>query len=375
MGKIGLHNYEAYLLDYLEGQLPEHLREEMQGFLKAHPAIAAEAEGLDAVRLDAPNISYPNMDTLYQAEAAIMEETQEMLFLQAADRSLSPEGQKRLSLWLGDHPEAKVEYRAAMLTRLHPDEGIVFPDKAALKKTIPLYLNPIFLRLGSIAAVLLLALLALPWLIRPVDDIHPGYGSLINVPPDKQTVSPLVPESRRRDFREADNSGAEKASIHIEPESQPAFLAVAENIDASAPGLMRDPFSFTLTSIVMDSTVSLQSLAISKPAWIPYRSTPYNKTAAVAALIAKGPDPGEKERSLNLSWLFGRDSDRPITARNSGRPINPVFWDIADAGISTINVLTDQRLTLERDVDDEGNTVAYALYSDGFEIARKRRFD
>lgn len=375
MGKIGIHNYEAYLLDYLEGQLPEPLREEMQSFLKAHPAIAEEAEGLDAVRLDAPNVSFPDIDTLYQAEAAIMEETQEMLFLQAADRSLSPEGQKRLAQWLQEHPGASPDYRAAILTRLSPDEGIVFPDKAALKKSIPLYLNPVFQRLGSVAAVLLLALLSLPWLIRPVDDLQPGFGSLINVPPDKQSVSPLLPESRLGNPRETDAPLAELPEFENKPERHIASGAIARRNDAPESVATRDTFSLSLPALAMESTASLQSLAFSKPAWIPYRSTPYNNAAAVGALIAKGPDAPEGERSINLSWLLGRRNERPNAVQNSGRTINPVFWDIADAGISTINVLTDQRLTLERDVDDDGNTVAYTLYSDGFEIARKKRFD
>lgn len=375
MGKIGIHNYEAYLLDYLEGQLPEPLREEMQSFLKAHPAIAEEAEGLDAVRLDAPNVSFPDIDTLYQAEAAIMEETQEMLFLQAADRSLSPEGQKRLAQWMNDHPEASPDYSAAILTRLSPDEGIVFPDKAVLKKSIPLYLNPVFQRLGSVAAVLLLALLSLPWLIRPVDDLQPGFGSLINIPPDKQAVSPLVPETRLQYPRETDARLAELPEFENKPERQAAPGAITRRNDAPEIVATRDTFSLSLPALAMESPTSLESLAFSKPAWIPYRSTPYNNAAAVGALIAKGPDAPEEERSINLSWLLGRRNDRPTAVQNSGRAINPVFWDIADAGISTINVLTDQRLTLERDVDDDGNTVAYALYSDGFEIARKKRFD
>lgn len=375
MGKIGLHNYEVYLLDYLEGHLSVPLRKEMQDFLKAHPSIAEEAEGLGALRLVADPVAFPDIDSLYQAEAAILEETQEMLFLQAADGSLEHQGQKRLALWLNEHPEAGREYRAAMLTRLIPDEEIVFAGKATLKKSIPLYRHPLFHSLSRAAAIFLLVLLSLTWLLRPVEDTQPAYGSLINVPLDEFTASPDVPETRLQNPTEFDRNITGVLDSEKEPERQAASLAAAERQDAPEPATTPDPFSLSIPSITLENVASLHSLTYSNPAWIAYRSTPYNNAAAVGALIANGPPPREKERAVNLSWLFGRKNYNPALNPSSGRTPNPVFWDIADAGISTINALTDQRLTLERDVDDEGNTVAYALYSEGFEITRKRRFD
>jgi hypothetical protein len=375
MGKINIHNYEAYLLDYLEGQLADPLRAEMQAFLSAHPEIASDAEGLDAVRLDAEALAFPNPASLYQAEAAILEETREKLFLQAADGSLDQEGEIQLALWLKEHPESGREYRAAMLTRLLPDAQIAFPDKSILKKSIPLYRKGFFVAASRIAAVFLLLLLSLTLIRLPEDEPLLVSGDMLRLPPDRLTSPQLPPRSGSDQPAEPIKKMEDLPAAPLQDEPLPGAIAASESTNkaAIAPSILAEPlFLDPLAPEVLS-----QSLipAAQTPAWIAYRSTPYNKTAAIKSLIASGPEPEAQGRLFNISWLLGKQARSRTASHNEGWITNPVFWDIADAGISTINALTDQRLTLERDVDDEGNTISYALYNDGFEITRKRRFE
>ena len=56
MKKINLHNYEAFLLDYIEGTLDQELENELMEFLELHPEIELEEFDLDSITLQSPSI-------------------------------------------------------------------------------------------------------------------------------------------------------------------------------------------------------------------------------------------------------------------------------------------------------------------------------
>ena len=66
---INLINYEAFALDYLEGNLPTERREEMELFLAKHPAIAQEFEEMKSFCvLEKQQVVYPHKRALLKRE-------------------------------------------------------------------------------------------------------------------------------------------------------------------------------------------------------------------------------------------------------------------------------------------------------------------
>ena len=58
MSKIGLHNYEAWFLDYSEGNLTENQMMELEVFLEQHPNLTQELTDFEVVLLqDSEDIS------------------------------------------------------------------------------------------------------------------------------------------------------------------------------------------------------------------------------------------------------------------------------------------------------------------------------
>ncbi|MDA9072069.1 hypothetical protein N9J85_00060 [bacterium] len=58
MSKIGLHNYEAWFLDYSEGNLTENQMMELEVFLEQHPNLKQELTDFEVVLLqDSEDIS------------------------------------------------------------------------------------------------------------------------------------------------------------------------------------------------------------------------------------------------------------------------------------------------------------------------------
>ncbi len=70
---INKFNYEAFALDYLEGSLSPEMVEEMELFLKTHPAIESELSGMmDFVTLEADeSIIYEQKESLLKPERVV----------------------------------------------------------------------------------------------------------------------------------------------------------------------------------------------------------------------------------------------------------------------------------------------------------------
>ena len=60
MHKIDIHNYEAYLLDYSEGNLTGELQVELELFLIQHPELEINLDELSLVTLENESASFSN---------------------------------------------------------------------------------------------------------------------------------------------------------------------------------------------------------------------------------------------------------------------------------------------------------------------------
>lgn len=383
---INIGNYEAYLLDYLEGALDPSLRMEMEAFLKEHPEIAAETEGVLDVRLEEEEVIYPDAASLYQAKAALREEEAMELFSAAADGTLDDEGLQELEEALLEYPALEKDYKVYMATRLVADMDIVFPDKQVLKRSIPLYAQPIVRNVARIAAVLIILMLSF-WYFTGTDssdfpgltgmqqiaaaDEQPGLPAPVanNVPATDEAISgqkgtdravgenqKLLPvhglakgnrvEKRNKQSNNSETEGQEdlrQALARLEPVGQDVqVLNIREHF--------REEYS-------LRERISYVSLM-----WL------------TGDPLYAGAREDENTIRTNLSWLIGGGSDDAAGPRQADR--NGIsLWPVADAGVAAINALTDNNIRLQRDLDDDGNVIAYTLVSDRFEIARKRRLE
>ena len=66
MQNITLHNYQDFLLRYIDGELDLRETEALLAFVALHPAIAEELEPLQLTKLDIEVISCPNKAVLYK---------------------------------------------------------------------------------------------------------------------------------------------------------------------------------------------------------------------------------------------------------------------------------------------------------------------
>jgi len=121
MKKVNIHNYEAFLLDYLEGNLDRDTTSELKEFLAAHPELENELEGMEDIQLrpesvvfDREGLKAPSKKTLRSDE-----EARDELYFKAVEGRLAPWEEEALKDLLSDE-RFKKEYRLWQMIRLEP---------------------------------------------------------------------------------------------------------------------------------------------------------------------------------------------------------------------------------------------------------------
>jgi len=149
-------NYESLFLDYLEGNLDPALAEEFQIFLKRNPDLADEMKVIDQIKLDPPDIHFDSKGKLKKSETVTAFDLQE-LSISYSEGDLTTDERIGFEQWISDNPEHADEIKLYARLKLMADPAVVYPHKNKLKKSAKIV--PLWLRITSVAAMLLLAIL------------------------------------------------------------------------------------------------------------------------------------------------------------------------------------------------------------------------
>ncbi|MCW3083567.1 MAG: hypothetical protein JWP12_933 [Bacteroidetes bacterium] len=129
--KINRNNYEAFFLDYHEGNLAPQQVAELLLFVEQHPELKEEFESFENFSLeDLSNISFGDTSGL---KKQITVENKDEYFIRAIENNLNPTEQQLVDQFLKQHPQYKVDFELFQKTKLTADRSVVFADKDILK--------------------------------------------------------------------------------------------------------------------------------------------------------------------------------------------------------------------------------------------------
>lgn len=131
MENIDIHNYEAYLLDYSEGNLTDELQMELELFLIQHPELGINLSELSLVSLKEEPVSFLNKNNLKKSEADLVSETQ---FIAYIEKQLPPNEMAELEKSCSINPLLSKELALYQKTIAQADESVVYPNKQTLKR-------------------------------------------------------------------------------------------------------------------------------------------------------------------------------------------------------------------------------------------------
>lgn len=126
--QINRTNYEAFVLDYLEGNLTPEVRQQVEAFLLAHPDIQAECEDLMGVALPQDELLFEDKQKL-KIEDDISHA--DWLMMHVLDGEATAAEREELNALLLDPIQAR-NFEALKLAVLRPDPQ-PFEDKSSLR--------------------------------------------------------------------------------------------------------------------------------------------------------------------------------------------------------------------------------------------------
>jgi len=156
--KINKHNYEAFFLDYIEGNLSELQISDLNKFLSENPRLKDELDGFEEIKLQADNIEYKQKEKLIkQTQSQFFEITQfEYLAIAETENDISKKEKIELQNEINENSNKLDEYTLIKKTKLSPNNEIVFPYKNKLIKREKLfYLKPSYYAAAAVIALLL----------------------------------------------------------------------------------------------------------------------------------------------------------------------------------------------------------------------------
>ncbi len=205
--QIDRTNYEIYFLDYLEGNLSEHLIDEFLDFLEKNPDLKEELQAVSgsAVKLPAENIPFEAKSQLYRdvLTGATRFEYKAIASLEGdLDETEETAFRKRIQA----DPQKKKEFELIKRMQIRPETGIVYPDKKKLLKKSGT--RKLWIWSGSVAAALILGLVIRGIVVDDPNKSFPGQkhtvisGNLSEAEPvgpqveEIPTIEPQLPQSQ-----------------------------------------------------------------------------------------------------------------------------------------------------------------------------------
>lgn len=165
---INKHNYEIWLMDYLDGKLGAAEVRELMGFLEQNPEVKVAMENLDQVILEKEEtISAFDKSSLKKPLFSETKHNHNALLVGAVENTLSRQQEEKLKHAMAAYPELINELLLFEKTRIKPDLSIVYPNKKKLKKSRPLFTSySSWLK----AAAALLMISSIGWFLIKPDD-------------------------------------------------------------------------------------------------------------------------------------------------------------------------------------------------------------
>ena len=172
MEKITKYNYEAFFLDFYEGNLDAIQSEALLDFLEYHPELKVEFEEFEQIYLPNDDISFDAKEELYSSslgfQSPISEDNFESFAIAKVEGLLSENKLKEYDLFIAQHPKWKQidkQYASTVLVA----EQIDFSNKSDLMRRR----KPVTVFLYTFSSAVAAALLVLFYLFSP--DWSPNF--------------------------------------------------------------------------------------------------------------------------------------------------------------------------------------------------------
>jgi len=358
--KINRDNYEAYFLDYHEGQLSLGMAEEVLLFVENNPDLQSIFHEFESISLDAEtDIVFENKSSLKKTQVFASQKINELnyedIMICEVEGLLDAEQITLLEEFVSINSQFEKDRKLFALTRLPKEDNITFEGKENLKqKAIPV---------GAINA--------------EKDNIKNSINTTISNPaktPENNQVATNNPSEPVKPIIEpGTNLASNKTSFinHIITPKDANKGILAASVRTSVESLQSKPvvaitnnwyvdpqFTFIRTSqMYMNQNMEL------------YYNIKLSEQMEYAQLNEKDATPGKTILNAavdKIGNLFAFNKPKPEL--EDKKSVNG--WTFAQLGVQTFNAVTSSSVALDIKKDDEGKVVGYGLQSKAVDIEK-----
>lgn len=349
--KITLHNYEAFVLDYLEGNISPEDERALFAFFAAYPHLKSLLNTDISVTVEAENLSYENKNALKKKEQEFDDLSRnDYLLIKELEEGLSLSERTELYKAIDEQPSLSSDRKKYAASRLSPDLKVLYPMKSALKRFSVAYVIGKRSVQWSAAAVVLLFLGTISFFYQDSPDTLTS-----SIPTQTTITNTEVNESM---VASSDPKLLEKHLIITPPPGKDSLMRIAN-----------DPMQ---TKSPVKSTTPKPKAEAERIEPLPY-------------LAGLGIDVIDDHRPVNgyetaLNVLMPQYISNNIlkqelaaiytTIEEDSKMQSPKNLALVESGVKLVNFFSKDRMNLNKYYDANGNLIGYHLTGENVEIQR-----
>jgi len=360
-GMINRNNYEAFFLDYVEGNLTEEEKKELFLFLEAHPGLRKEMEQYEEFTLTPKGISFRKKDQLKKADLSfkkIDDFNAEEAMIAFWEGMLTVEQQNRLEEYIYQHSGRQKDFELYGKLFLKPG-NISYAGKKSLirKKTRGIFW---LYRTGAAAAILaLLALLFWQTMFRN----RPAENPMISEVTDTLPVQEVV--------RKPVSTSSPVQSLVVSAESTP--LSGSSGGHEQIREYPRQPANEMSAKPYREKISDAEKIAYCPV--IREFSVPVREPAHYIVIENHYLQENTPENVLTLAEYAALKIKKNILDEDTARTPRLNARDIMILGFKGLNKLTGMNLQVKKEEDPVDKKEYFALTSRFFSYTRVRPVD
>jgi len=255
MINIDLHNYELYVIDFIEGNLNDSHRESFELFLRDNPEIKNEVFELSTSEFKYLAEENYNSKTELKKGALLSEPINENNYIQyfiAFHENDLDEATKQSVINFVDNSKTKIEFDSIKRLRFKEDNSIKFPLKQEIKKSTPRLILYQSLRIAASVIILL----GVAWYLTLSKSVEQQYSQR-----EKPRFNELLKPDKVENIYFVESQSKEEKRIipNITHNDSNYYKIIVPNKYTKPIAVERNP-SITITSISVKTTTIKQEL-------------------------------------------------------------------------------------------------------------------
>lgn len=343
MNQINLNNYEAYLLDFSEGNLSEEMQLELELFLIQHPELGVDLNELSLINIELESVSFHWKKQLKKTESKLVSETQFINYIEGLSNN---EEKLHIENSCASNPKLHKELVIFNHTIAQPDLSIVYKNKARLKRqTKVIWFNLNTTRFAAAASVLLVLGLFFLW------------------PPSKITDSKT--ELAKHDSATKSNSKEISPDQSIKIASKDQINDLNEKIVKEKRGPIVNRSYVSNNEALIAHTNTFNPIENNVPQVISID----NKTPHIEEKLVLNTNEvnSDAQNTKVIATVTEQDEETPTEVSSKKKK---GIWSIAEKALKNLNTLGVKSVNGE--TDDKENSETYALTLGGLSITHKK---